>query len=84
MDLTDSGLDRVLADNRLHVVVIENGRRQYRLGGTADTWTPACRMARYLFGIDEPAARVLAEFGRWGHVLLANGYAGAPIIASTS
>ena len=57
---------------------------QYRLGGTADTWTPACRMALYLFGIDQPAAGVLAEFGRWGHVLLANGYAGAPIMASTS
>ena len=25
-----------------------------------------------------PAAGLLTEFGRWGHVLLANGYAGAP------
>ncbi len=43
--------------------------------------------ALYLFGIDgidQPAAGVLAEFGRWGHVLFANGYAGAPIMVSTS
>ena len=78
LDLTDSWLDRVLAHDRLRVVVIENGRRQYGLGGPADTWTPACRMALCLFGINEPAAGLLTEFGRWGHVLLANGYAGAP------
>ena len=84
LDLTERWLERVLADDRLRVVVIENGRQQYRLGGTADTWTPACRMALYVFGIDEPAAGVLTEFGRWGHVLLANGYAGAPMLASTS
>ncbi len=83
-DLTDSWLDRVLAHDRLRVVVIENGRRPYRLGGTAETWTPACRMALYLFGIDESAAGLLARFGRWGHVLRANGYTGAPIMASTS
>ena len=64
--------------------MIDNGRRKYRLGGTTNTWTPDGRMALYLFGIDEPAAGVLAEFGRWGHVLLANDYAGAPIMASTS
>ena len=78
LDLTDSWLDRVLAHDRLRVVVIENGRRLYRLGETADTWKPACRMALYLFGLDEPTAGLLAEFGRWGHVLLANGYAGVP------
>ena len=83
-DLTDSWLDRVLAHDRLRVVVIENGRRPYRLGGTAETWTPACRMTLYLFGIDESAAGLLAGFGRWGHVLFANGCAGAPIMASTS
>ena len=48
LDLTDSWLDRVLADDRLRVVVIENGRRQYRLGGITDTWTSACRMALYV------------------------------------
>ena len=84
LDLTDSCLDRVLADDRLRVVVIENGRRKYRLCGTADTWTPACRMALYVFGIDQLATGVLTEFGRWGHVLFANGYTGAPIMASTS
>ena len=83
-DLTDSWLDRVLAHDRFRVVVIENGRRPYRLGGTAETWTPACRMAQYLFGIDESAAGLLAGFGRWGHVLRANGYTGAPLVASTS
>ena len=84
LDLTDRWLDRVLAHDRLRVVVIENGRRQYRFGGTTDTWTPACRMALYVFGIDEPAAGLLAGFGQWGHVLFANGYTGAPIMASTS
>ena len=49
-DLTDSWLDRVLAHDRLRVVVIENGRRQYPFGGTTDTWTPAYRMALYVFG----------------------------------
>ena len=78
LDLTDSWFDRVLAHDRLRVVVIENGRRLYRLGETADTWKPACRMALYLFGLNEPTAGLLAEFGRWGHVLLANGYAGVP------
>ena len=32
----------------------------------------------------EPAACLLAEFGQWGHVLFANGYTGAPTMASTS
>ena len=53
-DLTDSWLDRVLAHDRLRVVVIENGRRQYPFGGTTDTWTPAYRMALYVFGIESP------------------------------
>ena len=83
-DLTDSWLDRVLAHDRLRVVVIENGRRQYPFGGITDTWTPAYRMALYVFGIESPAACLLAEFGQWGHVLFANGYTGAPTMASTS
>ena len=53
-DLTDSWLDRALAHDRLRVVVIENGRRQYPFGGTTDTWTPAYRMALYVFGIESP------------------------------
>ena len=84
IDVTDHWLDLVLADERLSVVVIDNGRRKYRLGGTTDTWTSDRRMALYLFGIEEPAAGLLAELGRWGYVLFANGYAGAPIMASTS
>ena len=41
-------------------------------------------MALYVFGIDEPAAGLLAGFGQWEHVLFANGYTAAPIMASTS
>ena len=78
LDLTESWPDRILAHERLSLVVIDNGRGRYRLEGTTDTRTPAGRMTLFLFGINEPAAGLLDKLGAWGHVLLANGRGATP------
>ena len=69
-DLTAPWFHRVLADDRLSVVVLEGGRSLLQPGGVADEH-PACGGAGlFVFGPGLPPEAFFEAVGNWGHVLL--------------
>lgn len=68
-DLTAIWLHRVLAHDRLSVVVLEDGRPSLQPRRVADERPAYGGMGLFLFGTGMPARAFFETIGSWGHVL---------------